>query len=143
MTHAEQTAKAETFAALHRADEALVLPNAWDGISARVLEAAGFPAVATASASISWTQGRRDGEGLTREQALAGVRLVAGSVDVPVTADIERGFGDDPEAVAATIAEVIAAGAVGINIEDSVDGGAQRDIAEMQARIRGARQGAG
>ncbi|MEO0618656.1 MAG: isocitrate lyase/phosphoenolpyruvate mutase family protein, partial [Pseudomonadota bacterium] len=76
-------------------------------------------------------------------QALAGVRLVAGSVDVPVSADIERGFGDDPQAIAATIAEVIDAGAVGINIEDSIDGGTQRDIAEMQARIRGARDGAG
>lgn len=142
MTSPKQRAKAEAFAALHQSDDVLVLPNAWDGVSAKILEMAGFPAVATASASISWTKGVRDGEGLTRDDAIAAVRLIAESVDVPVTADIEKGFGVDPREVGKTVTMAIEAGAVGINIEDSVGPG-QVDVNEMQTRIRAARQVAG
>lgn len=142
MNAAQHRAKAEAFAALHQSDDLLVLPNAWDGVSAKVLEMAGFPAIATASASISWTKGVRDGESLTRDDAIEAVRLIAGSVDVPVSADIEKGFGIDPREVAETVKMTIDAGAVGINIEDSVGPG-QVDINEMQTRIRAARQSAG
>ncbi len=142
MNPEKQRAKAEAFAALHHADDVLVLPNAWDGVSAKVLEMAGFPAIATASASISWTKGVRDGEGLTRDDAIDAIRLIAGAVDVPVTADIEKGFGIDPREVAETVRQSIEAGAVGINIEDS-EGPGQIDVNEMQTRIRAARQIAG
>lgn len=138
-THAD---KAAVFRDLHHADDILVLPNAWDGVSAKILEQAGFPAVATASASVSWTRGVRDGEGLTRDDALDAIRLVASSVDLPVTADIEKGFGDTPSDVGESIKRVIDAGAVGINIEDSL-GRDQRPIPDMQARIAEARSGAG
>jgi len=133
-----QKQKAETFRALHHASELLVLPNAWDAVSAKVLQAAGFPAVATASASISWARGVQDGESLNRDDMLDAVGLVAGGVDVPVTADIEKGFGENPAEVGQTVAGILAAGAVGINIEDSVGRG-QRPIDDMQARIAAAR----
>lgn len=133
-----QKQKAETFRALHHASELLVLPNAWDAVSAKVLQAAGFPAVATASASISWARGVRDGEGLSRDDMVDAVRLVAGAVDVPVTADIEKGFGENPAEVGQSVSRILAAGAVGINIEDSVGIG-QRPVDDMQARIAAAR----
>lgn len=142
MPTARQIAHAETFAALHHAEDVLVLPNAWDGVSAKVLEAAGFPAVATASASVSWTRGVRDGEGLTREDAIAAIRLIAQSVDVPVTADIEKGFANDAAGVGDTVRATIDAGAVGINIEDSIDGD-QRTVPDMQVRIAAAREASG
>jgi len=134
----DQKQKAEAFRAMHHAPELLVLPNAWDAVSAKVLQQAGFPAIATASASVSWTRGVRDGEGLTRQEMVDAVLLIADAVDVPVSADIEKGFGDTPGEVFETVAKVIAAGAVGINIEDSLDGG-QRAIAAMQARIAAAK----
>ena len=83
----------------------------------------------------------RDGEGLTREDAIDAVRLIAGRVEVPVTADIERGFGDDPEGVADTVKQVIEAGAIGINIEDNLAGD-QRPVSDMQERIAAARAAA-
>jgi len=131
-------AHAEAFAALHRTDDVLVLPNAWDSVSAKVLEQAGFPAIATASASISWTRGGPDDEGLSREEAVDAVRLIANSVNVPVSADIEKGFGGTPADVGETVKLVLEAGAVGINIEDSISND-QRSIQDMQARIAGAR----
>lgn len=133
-----QKQKAEAFRAVHLASELLVLPNAWDAVSAKVLQAAGFPAVATASASVSWAKGVRDGEGLTRTDMIDAVRLIAGAVDVPVTADIEKGFGETAGDVGETVSKIIAAGAVGINIEDSVGKG-QRPVDDMQARIAAAR----
>ncbi|MGI9407558.1 MAG: isocitrate lyase/PEP mutase family protein [Hyphomicrobiaceae bacterium] len=137
-----QAERARIFLDLHHADDVLVLPNAWDAVSAMVLAQAGFPAIATASAAVSWTRGVKDGEGLARADALDAVRLMAGAVDVPVTADIEKGFGETPQEVGATITEVIAAGAIGINIEDSIEGGQQRGIPDMKARIAAARAAA-
>lgn len=134
-----QKEKAALFRALHNSSDVFVLPNCWDAISAKVLQNAGAKAVATASASISWTRGVPDGEGLLLDDMVGAVKLVCDSVDVPVSADMERGFGDTPHDVEASISAVIAAGAVGINIEDSVAGGGQRPIAEMRERIGAAR----
>ncbi len=98
----------------------LVLPNAWDAMSARMIEEAGAPAVATTSAAVSWSLGRPDGEGLTRDEMIGVVRRIADAVAIPVSADIEGGYGEGaPEDVAETVTDVIAAGAAGINLEDA------------------------
>lgn len=115
-----QRAKADAFHRLH--DELLILPNAWDAASARMIEQAGAAAVATTSAGVAWSRGVADGSGLTRDVAVDVIARVAAAVSVPVTADIEWGYGDEPGGVAATIAAVVEAGAVGVNIEDSRNG---------------------
>lgn len=135
-----QQEKAKSFRAMHQTGQVLVLPNCWDAISARVMRHAGAKAIATASASISWARGVCDGEALTRDEMLDAVAVVCRSVDLPVSADMEKGYGDTPEAVGETIAGAIDAGAIGINIEDSLPAGGQRDIPEMQERIGAARK---
>ena len=123
---------------LHHADEPLVLPNAWDPASAAVIAAAGARAIATSSAGVAWALGYADGEEIDRDEMLEAVSRIARLVDVPVTADLERGYGD----VAATVTAAIGAGAVGANLEDSTAG---RDLvaAEEQAeRLRGGRDAA-
>lgn len=135
-----QQEKAELFRSLHKGNKLLVLPNCWDAISAKVLQGAGAPAIATASASISWVRGVSDGEGLSLKTMLDAVKLVCDGVEIPVSADMERGFGETPEDVEQSIAAVIEAGAVGINIEDNVAGGTQREIKDMQARVSAARR---
>lgn len=104
----------------------LILPNAWDAASARVLELAGFPAIATASAAIAFARGFADGEGIGRDQMLLEIALIASRVAVSVSADIEAGYGPTTADVEATVEGVIAGGAVGINLEDSQpDGNAE------------------
>jgi 2-methylisocitrate lyase-like PEP mutase family enzyme len=138
MTHAERVAR---FRRLHDA-RPLVLPNAWDAASARVIELAGAPAVATTSAGVSWALGRGDGERLDRGEMIAAVRRIVAVVSVPVTADIESGYGDGTaEDVAETVRAVIEAGAVGINLEDSI-GGALLSPERQAERIRAARTAA-
>jgi len=134
-----QRAKASLLHTLHR--RVLVLPNAWDAMSARLAEDAGATAVATTSAGVAWSLGVADGDRLDRESALDLVRRIAAAVDVPVTADIESGYADDPEGVAKTIEGVLAAGAVGVNIED---GGPEslRPIEEQAERVAAARRAA-
>lgn len=124
---------ARRFRALH-GQPPLVLPNAWDAGSARAIEAAGAAAIATTSAGVSWAAGVTDAGGLDRTAAIAAVRAIAAAVSVPVTADVESGYGD----VAATVTEVIEAGAVGINLEDS-SGGSLIDPALHAERIAAAR----
>ncbi len=136
----QQQDKARVFRSLHHGDKLLVLPNCWDVISAKVLQHSGAPAIATASASISWARGVPDGEGLSLEQMLDTVSLICNSVDVPVSADMEKGFGETADEVGQSIAAVIESGAIGVNIEDSIAGGQQRSIADMQARLSAARQ---
>ena len=141
-TDAQRT-KAETFLALHTAPEILVLCNTPDVATARVVVEEGYPAVATSSAGIAWMLGYPDGEKISREEMLSIVRRVADAVDVPVTADMEAGYGDAPEAVAETVRQTIAAGAVGLNIED----GARADPPLLGfdlsvERIRAAREAA-
>src|SRR5207244_12592997 len=115
--------QAETFRRLHREGGILVLPNAWDVITARVIESAGFAAIATSSAGVAWALGYADGECISRGEMLAVVRRIASSVRVPVTADMEAGYGPTPEAAAETARGVIAAGAVGLNLEDGTTDG--------------------
>jgi 2-methylisocitrate lyase-like PEP mutase family enzyme len=124
--------KAAAFRALHR--PTLVLPNAWDGASARIFEEAGFPAIGTTSAGVAYALGYPDGERLTRNEMLEVVARIARIVKIPVTADVEAGYGDPVE----TARRVWAAGAVGMNLEDIV-GGELHDLAKQQEAIRGIR----
>jgi 2-methylisocitrate lyase-like PEP mutase family enzyme len=109
-----QSEKAELFRSLHRGPEILVLPNAWDCASARIFEQAGFPAIATTSAGVAFSLGYSDGEHIPQDLMLATIGQISDSVELPVTADLESGYGD----VAKTTAGLIAAGAVGLNLED-------------------------
>jgi 2-methylisocitrate lyase-like PEP mutase family enzyme len=139
-----QREKAELFRNLHIGGEVLVLPNAWDVASARIVEEAGAAAVATTSAGVAWSLGAPDGDQLSRDRALDLVARIAEAVRAPVTADIESGFGADAQGVAETIEGVIAAGAVGVNLEDSVltAGPRLRPSQEQAERIAAARQAA-
>ncbi len=122
MTKKTQAELARQFLELHHGPKILVLPNAWDVASARMFEEAGFPAIATTSAGVAFALGYPDGQTIPREEMLAVVRRIAEAVEVPVTADMEAGFGSTPEEVADTAREVIAAGAVGMNLEDGIEG---------------------
>ena len=109
----------QRFRALHVPGAPLVLANAWDVASARLIEAEGAAAVATTSAGIAWSFGVADGGALDRGWTIDVVRRIVTAVDVPVTADVEDGYADDPEGVAQTIEALAATGAVGVNIEDA------------------------
>ncbi len=117
----EQKAKADAFRTLHRGPKILILANVWDVASARVIEEAGFPAIATTSAGVAFTLGYPDGQKISREEMLARVARIARAVKVPVTADVEAGYGDRPEDAAETARGVIEAGAVGMNLEDGTE----------------------
>ncbi|MFD4244121.1 isocitrate lyase/phosphoenolpyruvate mutase family protein [Streptomyces sp. NPDC058525] len=132
---------ARAFAELHSPAKPLALANAWDVAGARIVEAAGAPAVATTSAGVAWSLGSPDGDALARDRALDLIARVVAAVSVPVTADIESGFGTDAAAVAETVAGVLAAGAVGINIEDGTRAPAEH--AERVAAARSAADSAG
>jgi len=133
--------KAELLQSLHVPGRPLLLANAWDAASAAVGAAAGAPAVATTSAGLAWSLGAADGDRIDRDLALAAVARIAAAVDVPVTADVERGFGADAAGVADTVRGVLSAGAVGVNLEDSVGGGL-RPVAEAAERVAAARAAA-
>jgi 2-methylisocitrate lyase-like PEP mutase family enzyme len=109
------------FLELHQGSKILVLPNAWDAASARIFEDAGFAAIGTSSAGAAFSLGYPDGQKISREEMLGVIRRIAGAVEVPVTADMEAGFGATPDEVAGTAQAVIAAGAVGMNLEDGVE----------------------
>ena len=113
--------KANAFREMHHAGKTLVLANVWDVASARVIEEAGFPAIATSSAAVAFSLGYPDGQKISREEMLARVARIARSVKVPVTADVEAGYGDRPDDAADTAREVIEAGAVGLNLEDGTE----------------------
>lgn len=137
--------KADTLRRLHEAPELLVLVNVWDAISARAVAAVPeCTALATASWSIAAAHGVPDGEQLPRAAMLAAVAAIAGAVDVPVTADLEAGYGEDAAAVGETITGAIQAGAVGCNLEDGTGDEASplRPVAEHASRVEAAR-GAG
>ncbi len=110
--------RARTFTALHVPGDPIVLPNAWDAASAWAIAQAGARAIATSSAACAWSIGRADGNVMSRAEALGQIRLIASAVDLPVTADVETGYGDDAD-LAQTVRDVIDAGAVGVNLEDS------------------------
>ena len=140
MRRTSQREQAEGFRRLHRQAGILVLPNAWDVITARLIESAGFAAIATSSAGIAWALGYADGERISRGEMLAVVRRIASSVSVPVTADMEAGYGTTPEAAAETARGVVAAGAVGLNLEDGTPDGRLVDVTLHQDRIRAVRE---
>jgi 2-methylisocitrate lyase-like PEP mutase family enzyme len=122
MTRVEQQQeKASSFRAMHSGKEILLLPNVWDVASARIIEEAGFGAIATTSAGIAFSLGYPDGQKISREEMLAAVARITRSVRGPVTADVEAGYGNAPEDAARTAQRVIEAGAVGLNLEDAAD----------------------
>ncbi|HTV89856.1 MAG TPA: isocitrate lyase/phosphoenolpyruvate mutase family protein [Stellaceae bacterium] len=144
MPHSEQAIKAELFRAMHGGPPLLILPNAWDAGSARIVVEAAYPAVATTSGGVAWALGYADGEAAPWDEVVAATARIARAVNVPVTADIESGYGDNPEAVARSITDIIAAGAVGVNLEDGLRDGAERirPIGEAAERIAAARAAA-
>ena len=113
--------KANALRELHHTGKVLLLPNVWDVASAHIIEDAGFPAIATTSAGIAFSLGYPDGQRISRKEMVAQVARIARAVKVPVTADVEAGYGDRPEDAAQTACEVIEAGAVGMNFEDGTD----------------------
>src|SRR5229473_1157942 len=129
-----QTNKAVQFRQLHRGPRALILPNAWDVASARVFEDAGFSAIATTSAGIAFSLGYPDGQRIPREEMLARIGRIARAVHVPVTADIEAGYGSSTEAAATTTLELIQAGAIGMNLEDA-SGNPDEPLIDLQLAV--------
>ncbi len=128
--------KRQAFRELHA--RTFIMPNPWDVGSARILASLGFPALATTSAGHAATLGRRDG-GVGRDEALEHARLIVGATSLPVSADLENGFGDSPEAVAETVGLALAAGLAGCSIEDySGPGGEIYDRDHATDRVRAA-----
>lgn len=129
--------KATALLALH-SGHGFVLPNAWDAGSARILEQIGFPAIATTSAGIAWSCGVPDGEAVDRDTMLEHVARIVAAVGVPVTADLEAGYGDTPGDVGRTVARAVEIGAMGANLEDAGKNGLF-GIDEATDRIAAAR----
>jgi 2-methylisocitrate lyase-like PEP mutase family enzyme len=138
-----QVDRAQAFRQMHDRAAILLLPNAWDAGSARLFARRRFAAIATTSAGVAWSLGYADGEQAPLAEVLAAIARITRVVELPVTADIETGYGEAPADVAATVRAVIAAGAVGINLEDGRPGhGPLRPVDEAAARIRAAREAA-
>jgi 2-methylisocitrate lyase-like PEP mutase family enzyme len=128
---------AAAFQNLHAGPDVLVLPNAWDAASARIVEDAGAKAIATSSAAVAWSHGYADGHDLPIARLVVAVEEIARVVRLPISADAEAGYSDDPVGVGENIAALIHAGAVGINLEDG------RDAPELHCRkIAAAREAA-
>src|SRR3989449_4850552 len=140
MKRTSQRDQAEAFRRLHRGGGILVLPNAWSIFTARLIESVGFAAIATSSAGVAWALGYADGERISRGEMLAVVRRIASIVRVPVTADMEAGYGTTPEAAAETARGVIAAGALGPNPEGGAHDGRPGGVGLHEERIRAMRE---
>src|SRR5262245_37304419 len=137
----DQKQKAERFRALHVPGKPLVLFNVWDASSAKTVVAGGAKAVATSSWSVANANGFGDGEQVPLAMAIDNLYRIVSATDLPVTIDLESGYGDAPEAVGETIHLAIEAGAVGCNLEDSIPStGIIREVADQCNRIRCARQ---
>jgi len=134
--------KAEQLRKLHVNGPMLVLPNAWDAGSARIFVEAGFPALATTSAGIAFSLGYPDGERISRDEMLAAVARITRRIAVPITADLEAGYGREPTAVAETVRRAIDAGAVGMNLEDRIEEKHLIDFRLAVERVRAARKAA-
>lgn len=128
-----QTDKAAAFAELHRGPGAFIIANVWDAGSARIMAGLGFRALATSSGASANTLGRLDGQ-VTRDEALAQIRSIAGATDLPLSGDLEKGFGDSPEAAAQTIRAGAEAGLVGGSIEDA-SGDPQRPLFDFDHAV--------
>jgi 2-methylisocitrate lyase-like PEP mutase family enzyme len=129
-----QRRKAEAFRALHHTDHPLLLVNAWDISSARIVEEAGFPAVATTSAGIAFASGYPDGQKIHPDRMFARIAQIAGAVKVPVTGDVEAGYGDAPERASRTARNIIFGGAVGMNFEDAT-GDSEHPLADLPLQL--------
>lgn len=127
--------KAERLRQLHQRGNPLVLFNVWDAVSARIIEELGYPAMATGSAAVAWTQGYPDGEHISREGMLAAVARIARVVTVPLTADLEGAYGRTAADAAATARGAIEAGAAGLNFEDAGEPGHLLDLDLQCERI--------
>ncbi|HXJ94934.1 MAG TPA: isocitrate lyase/phosphoenolpyruvate mutase family protein [Terriglobia bacterium] len=131
--------KASLFLELHQGLRILALANVWDVASARIVEHAGFPAIATSSAAIAHSLGYPDGQRISRAEMLAVVKRIASKVSVPVSADLEAGYGE-PGEMAATARALIEAGAVGLNLEDSLEEADLISIEQHAAKVRRIRE---
>ena len=142
MITSEQKEKAAQFKGLHGRPGLLVLPNAWDAASAAVIEQAGFPAIATTSSGVAASLGYPDGEQISRDMLVEAVARITRVVACPVTVDVESGFGATRKEALATIRAIIDAGAVGINIEDSIKGVSRElvDPSEQAELLRAIRE---
>ncbi|WP_422035260.1 isocitrate lyase/PEP mutase family protein [Reyranella sp.] len=134
-----QAEKARKFRALHESPGAFVIANPWDGGSARILAGLGFEALASSSGAKAGVLGKRDGR-VTRDEALANARLIVNATDLPVAADLEKGFGDSPNDAAETIRQAAGVGLVGGSIEDATGNPDQPlfDIETAATRIKAA-----
>ncbi|MFZ0287948.1 MAG: isocitrate lyase/phosphoenolpyruvate mutase family protein [Candidatus Sulfotelmatobacter sp.] len=130
----EQKKKAKAFLAMHSGGDPLLLPNVWDVASARIVEEAGFPALATTSAGVAFSLGYPDGQKIHKDRMMAAITHIALAVKVPVTADVESGYGNDPEAVARTARAVIMGGAIGLNLEDAT-GDRERPLLDLSVEV--------
>jgi 2-methylisocitrate lyase-like PEP mutase family enzyme len=138
---ANQREKAELLRKLHKRGQPVIFVNVWDAVSARIVEDLGFPAIATTSAGVSWLEGFADGERIARERMLQGVARVTHAVQIPVTADLEAGYGPAPSDAEATAQGAIEAGAVGLNFEDwDTRANALMDVDAQVARIAAIRK---
>jgi 2-methylisocitrate lyase-like PEP mutase family enzyme len=138
-----QAEKAELLRSLHVPGDPLILTNVWDAVTASIV--AGVPgvrAIASASHSVSYAHGVADGEGLTVDQALTAARDIVGAVELPVTIDFEKGYAGDAAGVEANVGRLIETGAVGLNLEDSVDGLSLFPIEVAADRVAAARRAA-
>jgi len=128
-----QAEKGKAFRAHHQRDHAFIIPNPWDAGTARLLAHLGFEALATTSAGYAFSIGQRDGT-VTRDQMMAHVSAIAAATDIPVSADLENGYGDDPKIVVETIKLATAAGLAGCSIEDAT-GHRDRPIYEKEQAV--------
>ena len=141
MNKTQQAELARAFLARHRARPILLLPNAWDAMSARIFVAAGFNAIATTSGGVAWALGYPDGERAPWPEVLAATARIVRTAQVAVTADIEAGYGATSAEVGAHVVDIIQAGVVGVNLEDGLHGSI-RTIDDATARLRSAREAA-
>ena len=136
MSTADLAAKADRFLKLHHGPGILVLANVWDVASARIVEHAGFQAIATSSAAVANSLGYPDGERISRGEMLEAVRRIAAKVSVPVSADLEAGYGESAGEMTETARALIEAGAVGLNLEDGVDESALIPIEQHVEKVK-------
>ncbi len=138
----KQAQKAEQFRKLHHGPPMLVLPNAWDVVSARILEECGHPAIATSSAAVAFSRGYPDGQRISRDEMLDVVARIARAVRVPVTADLEAGYGTTVKDMVETVKAAIEAGAIGMNLEDVTgdDESSHVELALQVEKIRAIRE---
>jgi len=142
MRNLDQRKKAETFLGMHGGVVPVLLANVWDVASARIVEHAGLPAIATTSAGIAFALGYPDGQKISAGEMFGAIRRIVKAVDVPVTADVEAGYGHRPEDAGRTAANVIDAGAVGMNFEDATGdrGDPLTDLSLQLERIHAVRE---